>query len=329
MSHQVTRISLVPLHNWHYELKQSLPFDLGSGFAVRDLSSLISLTDMSLWDRYIALEQREELEKVSVCLVHEYNSTPEIGADERESERLLGYIAAHLRFLAPNKTNAEYTLKGTLKSNVLEPFNFSPDPYPLFLEDCEILRSEIGLQHLRTLKKWMPWIVQFRKSWRDYYPLLLSLYFSEKAYREETIEVRHLLRVMALEALLSSEKRHGMQALRDRLGMLFGTDTDLYAQYRSALQPDLPELVFGKVIRDVCRLRNKVAHGDKLPPQWLKRDRRRGERGGSDSLTYADELREAATSMVSLAWKKILDNGLQSTFADKAKMETHFSVAKS
>lgn len=236
---------------------------------------------------------------------------------------MLGYVAAHLRFLVPNKANAEYILKGTLKNGVLEPFSFSPEAYPLFLEDCEILCSEIGLEHLRTLKKWMPWIVQFRTSWRDYYPLLLSLLFSEKAYREETIEVRHLLRVMALEALVSSEKRHGMKALGDRLGTLIGTDMDLYAQYRSILQPNLPEFVFGKVIRDVCRLRNKVAHGDALPRDWLKPDRRPGERGGSANLTYTDELREAATSMVSLAWKKILDNGLQATFADKARMETY------
>ena len=41
-------------------------------------------------------------------------------------------------------------------------------------------------------------------------------------------------------------------------------------------------------------------------------------------LHYADELREAATSIVALAWNKIIDENLQETFADKSKMEAYF-----
>lgn len=324
MSQQITRISIVPLRNWHYALKASLPFNLGRGFVIQDLSQSLSQVDVAIWNQYISPEEQKQIKGETLCLEHRYQITPEIGEDEKQSERLLQYVAAHLRFLVPNKTNAEYILCVELKSGLLEPFSFTPDSYPLFLEDCEKLCSEIGVQHLEALKAEMSWIVQFRKNWREFYPLFLSLLFSEKAYREETNEVRHLLRVMALEALVSSDTVFGKNALINRLGKLIGTSTDLYAQYRTELQPSLPQLIFGNVIADVCELRNKVAHGDKLPAAWLKRDRRRGELGGSYSLSYADELREAVTSMVSLAWKKIINDGLQSTFGDKAKMEAYF-----
>ena len=148
----------------------------------------------------------------------------------------------------------------------------------------------------------------------------LTTFFRE-AYAEEDPRIRNLLRVMALEALFASGTAFGKQALVPSLPKFIGSSADLYAQYRSDWRRDLGQLTVASVIEDVCNLRNRIAHGDSIPKAWLEAD----YRGGINySLCYADGLREAATSMLSLSWKKILKDGLQDTFADKLKMESYF-----
>ena len=106
--------------------------------------------------------------------------------------------------------------------------------------------------------------------------------------------------------------------------MLIGAQTDIYAQYRNNDQPSLPLMTVCSVLGDVCKLRNKVAHGNALPSEWLARNRRLSTDLGRQ-LTYAEELLEAATGMLKLVWETIIANGLQASFADKGSMEAYFS----
>lgn len=320
MEQLVQRITAIPLRHADYLAKQALPFDLGYGVSVRDLSPLISQLDLSFSSRYVAPGHQQEIKQWSICLEHRYEAPPIRGKAEKDSARLLHYLIAHLRFLAPTMTAAGYALQGTIHDGKLEPIGFSPYPYPIFLEDCEVLCTEISPRHLEELKPWMPWVVEFKDRWRDFWPLYFSLDFSEKAYLEEDAHIRHLFRVMALEALVSSEEVYGKKALVPRLAKLIGEKTNVYEQYRSELQPDLPKMVVDNVIGDVCIARNKIAHGDMLPAAWLAQNRRQGI---DHTLNYSDELRELTAGMVSLAWKEILNKGLQQTFADKRKMEQY------
>jgi hypothetical protein len=212
-------------------------------------------------------------------------------------------------------------VQGELDADGLHDFRFSHEHVPLVLEDAELSCSDIGLEHLNKLKLWMPWIIRFEKDWRDSFPLFISLHFSEKAYTEEDPRIRNLLRVMALEALFASGSAFGKKALVPRLPKFIGLRADLNAQYQSNWRADLGPLILSNVIQDVCTLRNKIAHGDTIPEAWLEMKCRKGV---NYVLCYADALREAATSMLSLSWKKILSDGLQDIFADKMKMEAYF-----
>jgi len=49
--------------------------------------------------------------------------------------------------------------------------------------------------------------------------------------------------------------------------------------------------------------------------------------GNTYKLTHEDVLREAATGLASLSWQRILNEQLQETFADKAKMHAFFNTA--
>jgi hypothetical protein len=85
----------------------------------------------------------------------------------------------------------------------------------------------------------------------------------------------------------------------------------------------LPPLVLLNVLRDVCALRNKVAHGDAIPDRWLTRNCRHTIVG--QQLNYCEELLEASTGMLSLAWQTIIDGRLQAHFGTKDKMEAYFN----
>lgn len=291
--------------------------------SVRDLSPLLSTLNLALWSKFVAPEDQDEIKQWSVCLEHRFRTTPEIGEDERQSERFLHFIVAHLRLLVPTKTNANCFLQGGIENEQLDPFRFSHHVDPVFLEDCEILCTEITVEHLRRLKSMIPWVVKLKDNWPTYYPLYLSLRLSEKAYLEQDTDIRHLLRVMALEALFSSGNKYGKKALVPRMGKFLGEDADLYEQYRNAFQLGLPRMPLKQVVSDVCDLRNRIAHGEPIPDRWLQRDRRFGQ---GYSLNRADELREAATSMMSASWRKLLGDSLQQVFADKSKVGTYLQI---
>ena len=321
MRSKTKRILITPL-GWASHLSTFLPFSLGFGVEVRDLSTCLASADLEVWKRYISEEERDRIKGWSICLVLNYLEDVR-GEKEKLAEKLMHYVAAHLRLILPNIVNADRILRANVHSGKLEPMSVRVHPAPLFLEDCEQMCSEVEIAHLQKLRTWMPWIVRFRRRWKTFYPLYLSLYFAEMARAESDARVRHVLRIMALESLLSTDKTYGFNALSPKILRLLGPQTDLYAQYRNSDQLFLPPLILVNVLRDVCQLRNTIAHGSAIPPAWLAGNRR-STIGLGRQLNYAEELLEASTSMLNLVWKTIIDSRLQTTFATKSTMQAYF-----
>ncbi len=324
MRSRSNRVIITPL-DWAFNLRSVLPFHLGFGFEVRDVSSDLENLDLEVWKRFVSDKEREGVRGWSVCLVNKYREFVR-GDRERLVETLMHYVVAHLRLIVPNKTNADRFLRADVTTQGLDPLTLTAHTESLYLEDCEEMCAELRLVHLQKLRSWMAWIVGFRRRWKAFYPLFLSLYFAEMARREDDARVRHVLRVMALEALVSTDKIYGFKALRPKLPKLLGPQTDIYAQYRNSDQPFLPPLILLSVLRDVCTLRNKVAHGDVIPNRWLARNCRQTIVG--QQLNYCEELLEASTGMLSLTWQAIIDGHLQANFGSKDKMETYFNTLK-
>jgi hypothetical protein len=328
----VDKLTVVPVSDFDIFNMDGLPqggFDLGFGVRLEDFSGRMASLSLGVWKRAFSEDQMKEIKNWSTCLVHRYQSPPTIGEAENDSGNLLGYIIAHLRLIALNRTsrNDELYLQVTA-SGELDPFRCSKSSFwpQIHLTDSEKVVLGIRLKHLETLKSWMPWIVEFCRDWRAYYPLWVSLDFLEKFYLEySSFRARHLFRVMALEALLCSEhdKDYGRQALKSKLPKLLGWHCDLYAPYQNDLigsrLPVLP--LTDQLIDDMYTLRNKVAHGDQMPADWMK-DYRPG--WVDQGISYAAVLCEAAGSMLRLAWCRIISDDLQKTFADKKKMQKFF-----
>jgi len=301
--------------------------DLGFGVTVEDFSEQIKKLDLKAWKGASFNIQPCEIQNWGTCLIHRYEGGATSGADEKDSVNFLGYVIAHLRLLAPNRTTVADRIHLVQNhSSELSAYSISKAPFGLQinLSDCEKVILGIKLDHLDTLKAWMPWISEFCKNWEKFYPLWVSLHFAEKFYTEwESFRVRHIFRVMALEALLCADKDFGQLCLRAKLPKFLGWRSDLYKSYRNEqityFFDKLP--LTDKIIEDIYTLRNKVAHGDRIPKDWQKKYRS----GFCDGdVSYAGVLTEAAGSMLRSVWLKILNENLQDTFGDKKKMQKFF-----
>jgi hypothetical protein len=309
---------------WRPDLPAALPIRLGSGVTVRNVSSVSSGLELDSMGKYTSQDEREQINRWTIALVHEFTGLPGLGDEDNSSEIFTRYVAAHIRLICPTKMNGRYVQGYFAKDGAFHLLGFSSHVPQIFIEDCELF-AEVSESDLQAVGEWLPWIITLKEQWRDFYPLYLSLYLSEKAYVEEDGRVRHLLRVMALEALFDSEHEFGAAVLTSRLKAFLGRDTDLYAKYAD-IAHHLPVLPLRSVIGDMCDLRNKIAHGIPVPDHFRKARTYGGDSrfGSNHQLTHEDVLREAATSLVSLSWQRILKEGLQPVFADKSKMRALF-----
>jgi hypothetical protein len=92
---RANRIIITPL-DWASNRRSFLPFQLGFGFEVRDVSPDVANLDLEVWKRLVSDDERERVKGWSVCLVNNYREFFR-GDRERLVETLMHYVVAHLR----------------------------------------------------------------------------------------------------------------------------------------------------------------------------------------------------------------------------------------
>lgn len=319
-----TKMTLLPLR-WasHDLLAVGESIDLGFGVSVERCRELLASADLWIWNHKGIKDDADELNTWDICLVHRYEAEPITGPSDEDSVTLLAYVLAHLRLINPHRDSVDDHIQLQLaqadgKVSAFRCTKASLRPNRL-LCDCENLIVGIERAELDRLRTMMRWIIHFAKNWRAYHPLWLSIYLIEEGYKVgHNLRTLHLFRVMALEALFCSESSFGKKALTRRIPRLLGDGIDLYAGY-GVDYFELPKLPLTKdLIKNVYTLRNKIAHSDILPADWVSTIVRQGLNEG---ITYSGELLEAATSMARLSWLKIINEGLQDTFSNKRTMQ--------
>ena len=320
---EIEKLTVVPLHWCDVPDENQPKIDLGFGFSIERLRKFLDSADLGVW-KWKGSREPDEIDRWDLCLVHRYESSEVIGEMEQKSITQLGYILGHLRLINPHRDSTDDCIQLSRQADrsfsgfSCSKANFRPNR---FLTDCENLCCSVNAGHIATLKQWMPWIIEFAANWRDFYPFYLSLFFLEKGCVDTDFRTRHLFRVMSLEALLSSDGDFGRKAFKSKLPKLLGWHTDLYKPYSVDFFP-LPELLLTDLLLDdIYTLRNRIAHADVLPEQWISEIKRPGL---NEPISYAAQLTEAAASMARLSWLRILSENLQKTFANKKSMETFF-----
>lgn len=324
--YETEKMTIVPLRSAESSLiAPGESIDLGFGVSVEHCENLLASADRFIWSHQGNPDDEKEIGSWGICLVHRYMAQPGTSEAEEYSVNLLPYVLGHLRLLNPHRDSIDDWIQlEKTSSGQYSSFRCSKAPVRpnRFLCDCENLCWGIDRKQLDELKTLMPWIVKFKDNWEHYYPLWLALFFSEQSYiGGQNFRIVFLFKVMALEALFSTESSYGLAALKRRIPKLIGLGTDLYGDYQVDFWP-LPKLeLTTDLIRDVCRLRNKVAHSDRIPEDWQKNIIRKGLNG--DEISYAGQLLEVAGAILRLSWLKILRLNLQDTFSDKAKMQAY------
>ena len=69
---------------------------------------------------------------------------------------------------------------------------------------------------------------------------------------------------------------------------------DLYAPCHSSAQHLPQKLVDSTLLEDIVKMRNDIAHGSPIRPEWTAQRVRRG----TDDISYADELTDAVTAVM-------------------------------
>jgi hypothetical protein len=310
------------------------PINLSSGFSIRDITGLLTPETFGIFKRTLSEEALEHLLAWDLCVVHEFRSDLVIGKDEVVSEYLMRFVVAALRWLHPTATTDTWfvqgfvTPKGPIEvptfsshtSTAITAPQFSSRRQPVFLEDFE---TRCGLADPQTFVGVAAFLPEFERVVQDistgrdsYIPIVMATRLSEQAYLDFDPRLRFLKRVMALEALFSSDTTYGKNALVPRVQKFIGGSTPIYMGINA------PYTV-ATTISDLLTLRNKFAHGDVVPPAFLGMPPDPSV-ASTNVKSYADVLREASAAMVRACMLRILRDGLIETFSDKSKMEALF-----
>lgn len=310
------------------------PINLSAGFSIRDITGLLTPETFGVFERTLSEQDRESLLSWDLGVVHEFRSDLVIGPEEVTSEYLMRFVVAAIRWLQPTATTDTWFVQGFVSPKgpikiptfsahpgaVITAPQFSSRPQHIFLEDFETRGGLANPQAFGGVTAFLP---EFERIVQDmigggdsYIPIVMATRLSEQAYLDFDPRLRLLKRVMALEALFSSDATYGKKALIPRVQKFIGGSTPIYPGTNA------PYTV-ATTIDDLLTLRNKFAHGDVVPPVFLAAPADPSV-ASTNVKSYADVLREASTTMLRVCMLRILRDGLIGTFSDKTKMEQLF-----
>lgn len=325
------KLRIVPLSNTS-DLSKG-PIDLTTGFWIRDISGLLTTDTFHPFSARLSEEDQRDLLAWDLCLVHEFQSDLVLGSEETTSLYLMRFVVAALRWIRATQTTDTWFVQGFLtrgdsltiprystRMETITVPQFATRPQPIFVEDFE---ARVGPADPEVFRDVAPFIPRFQKIVADmilgkqsYVPVIIATRLAEQAYLEFDPQIRFLKRMMALEALFSTDATYGKKSLVPRVPKFIGASTPIYPRTGA------PYTV-GSTIEDILTLRNKFAHGDVVPTAFLT-TAAHPDIVSTNVKSYADVLRECSALLVRDSLSKIFRAGLEETFSDKAKMEALF-----
>lgn len=271
-----------------------------------------------------AVRERETLKTTRYGLVR-YFECEEAHDGHEESNRTLYQVYLGLKLVRPTAgfyQALHYDITQTLPRM---PAGSRNDRGTL-LADCELLNT-IQWKHLLELKRLMPSVLSTLNAVQS--PIGQAVQNMEIAYREDFYNARHLLFVVALDALFTSTEweNQGAHVAVQRIENFLGGGFEIYSENRADFESiglKLPRTTLAETLKDVYKLRNHFAHGRWLDKAWAGKVCRQGANGFED-IYYVTVLTEAASAILRGCLKKILaDSTLIEMFNDKTKMNSHF-----
>ena len=275
--------------------------------------------DFSLWARdYLSKEDVKKIQDWQYALVNYCDEEQYLHSDpEALSRELVHRIFIGLRIIRPSSVPYQYLHAQIQPDGSFEPSGFMRAEMRLTVFPCDSW-SPIRGKDAELLKAIAPALLRAYQT--DCQPVKRAMRVLEVGYISEFPEVTQLMWIAGLEALFTSTSYSGAAAAIHRIRQFLGSKTRVYEQSDFSSHVSVPSFTLKNVLEDIYKVRNKLAHGEWIPKEYIEKP---GYVGGAHS--YADVLVEATGIILRLALIKILRESLLETFGSKDNLDRHFS----
>jgi hypothetical protein len=300
-----------------------LPFEVHRGVFLADVHEQVRNADYSLWARdYLSKDDVEKLHGWRYALIHYFDSEEYLTSDPEERSRAeVQRVFLGLRIVRPSWTPYQYLRAVVQPNGSLSPSGFSKAAVKrLTVPPCDAANT-IRKKDADLLRMIMPALLDSYCS--DCAPLTRAMHIFELGYISQSLDVKQLMWVTALDSLFTSARHWGSDLAARRIKHFIGADTRIYDLVEFPSHVTVPSFTVGDVVGDVYKLRNKFAHGEWIPKEYLGRPGYRGKAG--NPLSYADVLLEATSIILRMSLIRILKDDLLEVFRSKDALDWHFS----
>ncbi|OFV93743.1 MAG: hypothetical protein A3F68_11525 [Acidobacteria bacterium RIFCSPLOWO2_12_FULL_54_10] len=303
-----------------------LPFQIIDEVAIEDVSPMFNDGTFAwVTNEYLSTNDLKDLRAVRYALVHRYETDGvHDGEADDVSEKLVKNLVACLRLIRPMRQRAllmrgDMNADGTINvRHFVHPINLLevPEVQKLFmLRDCdaEMLR-EVSPEFLRGMNG-------------EFWKFRMAVEFHEAGHFQDLYwKARYLLWCSALESIYTSNdsEHRGSPVAKERIKWFLGDNTSIYetGDIPSFMQQKI--ITISQIIDDVYRVRNFIAHGDRIPDEYFQRTLHSGLNGG---LNVLQVLLEGVSFIVRKSLLRIIQDELLNHFANPEAAEIYFADA--
>lgn len=315
-----------------FDMKR-LPFDLGQGVTIEDVSSLLQKTDA--FSEHVTTQMGtravESLKAIRYALVHRYERVPIVvegqvvgeSGQNVDSAFLVRNVAACLRLIRPMRQDAA-AMYGQIRENGSFDIHGFDHPFNVLETPQNQKHFLLRTRDAEELKVLLPEFL--RAMGGEFWKFRMAVQFHELGhFQHRDKKARYLLWSSAIESVYTSHdwEHQGGLVAKERIKWFLGENTTLYPKGELLSFDKDPNLTVGKIVDDLYSMRNFLAHGDKLGDQFLKDTLRDGING---KVIVQEVLFEAQSSIIRTSLLKILRDGLLDHFADAARSQGYFGA---
>lgn len=308
-----------------------LPFDIGEGMRIENVSELLQNDTFDLVRRRMGTDDVETLRNVTHALVHRYTPQVILDPDSNEiigevqqsqaSDELVRMVAACLRLIRPTRQSSEMMWGRIREDGKFDVLGFNHPIHLMETPENQKLFS-IRNQDADDLRAYAP---EFLRAMRGpFWKFKMAVQFHELGHWQQwSPKGRYLLWASAIEAIYTSHgnEHKGSLVAKERIKWFLGGNTSIYpAGEFSDLLTD-PNITLRGIVDDLYEVRNYIAHGDRIPDRVFHDTLRDGFNG---QVTLFQVLFEAQSFIIRQSLLKILHDNLLDHFADAGPAEAYF-----
>lgn len=129
---------------------------------------------------------------------------------------------------------------------------------------------------------------------------------------------------LRVEALFTTMANQGSIVASERIKHLLGANTSIYPRGELVWIYPNPNLTVGDVVGELYCLRNHIAHGDRVPDYYFKKEGRPSPMYGGDRIPKSEMLFEAISFIIRYSLLKVLDDQVLDHFQSNATADAYF-----